>query len=615
MVLDFCNLNSLWATVMVETLARLGLRSAVICPGSRSTPLTVALARHPQIEAIPILDERSAAFWALGLAKASGLPTVLLCTSGTAGANFYPAVIEARESAVPLIVLTADRPPELRDCHSGQTINQLNLFGDFVQWFSEMATPVATVAMLRYARQMMVQAWWRSQCPQGGVVHLNCPFRDPLAPIEDGAVRFLEGAIAEDFFADIQPLIPAKFSAEILPLTEWQTYQRGIIIAGVDQPYNPDLYCQAIAQLSTQLQFPVLTEALSPLRNYKQYCSGIISTYDFILRNQQQAALLHPEIVIQIGALPTSKVLRTWLEINQIKTFIISEKMENYDPLHRPTLPLKVDLSDANTLQFLKFFRSAPEDTRHLDLREHRQKNSEKAIQNEYFKQWQHQQLLVQKKIDSAFSEPISSSDPLEAIICEKTFNEASIPYHLSRYLPAHSSIIFANSMTVRYAEFFWQVNHRKITPYFNRGANGIDGTLSTAIAIAHSRPNPCFLLTGDLALLHDTNGFLTLPQCRGSLTIIVVNNGGGGIFEMLPIAQIKDVFEEFFVTPQTPKFSQLCATYGVPHQAIANLDSLVTALNNPPNPGVRLLEIQGDRQRDIPWLQSLLASFHEPEY
>lgn len=200
MGLDFSNLNSLWAGVMVETLARLGLQSAVICPGSRSTPLTVALARHPQIKTIPILDERSAAFFALGLAKSSGLPTVLVCTSGTAGANFYPAVIEAYQSAVPLIIFTGDRPPELRDCHSGQTIDQIKLFGNFAQWFSEMATPLGTVEMLRYARQTMVQAWRRSQFPQKGVVHLNCPFRDPLAPLADGSVTHLKDVLKADFF-------------------------------------------------------------------------------------------------------------------------------------------------------------------------------------------------------------------------------------------------------------------------------------------------------------------------------------------------------------------------------------------------------------------------------
>jgi 2-succinyl-5-enolpyruvyl-6-hydroxy-3-cyclohexene-1-carboxylate synthase len=582
MVLNFCNLNSLWASVMVETLARLGLRSAVICPGSRSTPLTVALARHPQIEAIPILDERSAGFWALGLAKASGLPTVLVCTSGTAGANFYPAVIEARESAVPLLVLTADRPPELRDCHSGQTINQLNLFGDFAQWFSEMATPVATVAMLRYARQTMVQAWRRSQFPQRGVVHLNCPFRDPLAPIFDNSVSFLKEAIAEDFFAEIKPLIPAEFSTDSLPIETWKKYQKGIIIAGVEQPQDPAKYCQAIAQLSAYLNFPVLAEALSPLRNYGHYFTGLISTYDFILRNEHQATALEPEIVVQLGALPTSKVLREWLEKINAKIYILSDRQDNFDPLHRQVIPLAINLNSFEKLDI----------------------NSLNNKLSDYLNLWQNYQHQTQTQLDKIFL------DDLDSLPEQNTFNEASIAYHLSRHLPPHSAIAFANSMTVRYAEFFWCINQKEITPYFNRGANGIDGTLSTAIAIAHAQPSPCVLLTGDLALLHDTNGFLSVPQCRGSLTIIVVNNGGGGIFEMLPIAQVQDVFEEFFVTPQIPKFAKLCAAYDIPYQAIADRESLINAISNLPKQGIRLLEIQGDRQKDIAWLKALLASF-----
>lgn len=183
MAINFSNINTVWASIFAETLRRLGLTCAVICPGSRSTPLAVAFAQQlPHIKVIPILDERSAAFFALGVAKATGRPTAVVCTSGTAGANFYPAVIEAKESCVPLLLCTADRPAELRDCHSGQTIDQLKLYGNYPNWQTELALPSLDIEMLAYLRQMVIHAWEKSQTPVPGPVHLNIPFRDPLAP-------------------------------------------------------------------------------------------------------------------------------------------------------------------------------------------------------------------------------------------------------------------------------------------------------------------------------------------------------------------------------------------------------------------------------------------------
>ncbi|NJO80656.1 MAG: 2-succinyl-5-enolpyruvyl-6-hydroxy-3-cyclohexene-1-carboxylic-acid synthase, partial [Cyanobacteria bacterium RM1_2_2] len=198
--LSFNNVNTLWASVLAETLVRLGLTTAIVCPGSRSAPLTVAVAQHPQIEAIPILDERSAAFFALGVARRTGKPTALICTSGTAGANFYPAVIEARESKIPLLILTADRPPELRDCNAGQTVDQQKLYGTFPNWYSELSLPALDLHRLAYLRQTLIYAWERTLYPVAGVVHLNLPFRDPLAPIRQPEVRALRRSIPARFF-------------------------------------------------------------------------------------------------------------------------------------------------------------------------------------------------------------------------------------------------------------------------------------------------------------------------------------------------------------------------------------------------------------------------------
>jgi 2-succinyl-5-enolpyruvyl-6-hydroxy-3-cyclohexene-1-carboxylate synthase len=221
-MIDFRNVNTLWASVLVETLHRCGVNTAVVCPGSRSTPLTIAFANHPQIDAIPILDERSASFFALGRSKKTRIPTVLVCTSGTAGANFYPAVIEAQQSGAPLLILTADRPPELRHCHAGQTIDQIKLYGNFPNWQGELAIPEASLAMLSYLRQTIVQAWQHSLFPTPGVVHLNMPFREPLAPIKQPLLA-IETEFPQDFFVGIISNVPSLLASNSisLPWNSW----------------------------------------------------------------------------------------------------------------------------------------------------------------------------------------------------------------------------------------------------------------------------------------------------------------------------------------------------------------------------------------------------------
>ncbi|MBC6476602.1 MAG: 2-succinyl-5-enolpyruvyl-6-hydroxy-3-cyclohexene-1-carboxylic-acid synthase [Hormoscilla sp. GM7CHS1pb] len=208
-MLLFRNVNLVWASILAETLKRLGLKTAIACPGSRSTPLTVAFAQNPLIEAIPVLDERSAAFFALGIAKGTGLPVALVCTSGTAGANFYPAAIEARESRVPLLILTADRPPELRNCHAGQAIDQVKLYGNYPNWQAELALPSLEMEMLAYLRQTVIHAWECTLFPTPGVVHLNVPFRDPLAPIPQPEAEALKSEFSSvEFFTGIANIDP-----------------------------------------------------------------------------------------------------------------------------------------------------------------------------------------------------------------------------------------------------------------------------------------------------------------------------------------------------------------------------------------------------------------------
>ncbi|MBD2543760.1 2-succinyl-5-enolpyruvyl-6-hydroxy-3-cyclohexene-1-carboxylic-acid synthase [Planktothricoides raciborskii] len=601
-MIDFRNTNTVWASVLVETLHHLGLTTAIICPGSRSTPLAIAFAAHPKIAAIPVLDERSAAFFALGLARQSNLPVAIVCTSGTAGANFYPAVIEARESRVPLLVLTADRPPELRDCHAGQAIDQLKLYGHYPNWQAELAAPSLDIAMLRYLRQTLIYGWQKTLFPVPGVVHLNVPLRDPLPPLPepDRALaidRLRQTFDAEDFFAHCCPPSPQppqpplqrggyggvgtvgeRFIPEqIFP--QWQG-KPGIIIAGPAQPSEPETYCQAIAQLAQTFDWPVLAEGLSPVRNYAAINPDLISTYDLILRNQNLAETLTPEIVVQIGELPISKQLRQWLETQNIRRFVIDPSDHNLDPLHGPTIHLTISVGQLA----IAAANNPPNPF-----------NSVNSAQAEYRQKWADAESQVREAISQTFAS-------INHII------EPKLAWVISQSLPIGTPLFIANSMPVRDVEYFWQPGNLQIRPFFNRGANGIDGTLSTALGIAH-RQQPSVMLTGDLALLHDTNGFLLCPKFQGHLTIILINNNGGGIFEMLPVAQFDPPFEEFFATPQQVDFGQLFASYGVEHQLISSWEKLRQLLNPLPSQGIRVLELRCDRKFDAQWRKQTLLN------
>lgn len=581
MPIDFRNTNTIWASILTETLQRLGLTTAVICPGSRSTPLAVAFAQQNQIEAIPVLDERSAAFFALGIARATGRPVVLVCTSGTAGANFYPAVIEARESRVPLIVLTADRPPELRDCHSGQTIDQVKLYGNYPNWHAELAVPSVEVRMLSYLRQIVIHAWERALFPTPGLVHLNIPLCDPLAPLPQFDTDTLKSQFQlEDFFAHItQSSIPNPQSPVPSPYKEWQQCEQGIIIAGPAQPQNPRDYCDAIAQLSKALKWPVLAEGLSPLRNYADLNPYLISTYDLILRNQQLAQQLTPSMVIHIGELPISKELRSWLDNSQPRRWVIDPNHHNLDPLHGKTTHLRTTIEQLTT-------PNPPLSQGGLGG----------VDTSPYLDQWCDAEAKVRLAVDQ------------EMLNITQLF-EGKTAWLLSQILPPKTPLFIANSMPVRDVEFFWRPNNTGVRPFFNRGANGIDGTLSTALGIAHSNQSSV-MLTGDLALLHDTNGFLLKNKFVGHLTIVLINNNGGGIFEMLPISKFEPPFEEFFATPQDINFAPLCLTYGVEHQLIQSWEQLKQLLNPLPSKGIRVLELQTNRKADASWRQEHLGKF-----
>jgi 2-succinyl-5-enolpyruvyl-6-hydroxy-3-cyclohexene-1-carboxylate synthase len=568
--LDSRNVNSLWGSVVAETLVRMGVVRAVVSPGSRSTPLAFAFARHPAMEAVAVLDERSAGFFALGMAKRELKPVVLLCTSGTAGANYYPAVIEAHESAVPLLVITADRPPEMRGCASGQTIDQDRLYGGYVRLYHELAVPEANLPLLRYLRQTVAHSVERALGPLAGPVHLNAPFRDPLAPVDDGgsAEAFAASVRWEEFFGHLAPPAPVSMVSEV-PLFSHSVH--GLIVAGPANTADPAGYSAAVGEISRRLGWPVLADGLSPARGHAAAVPHLVTRYDAILRSPKAAESLRPEFILCLGEWPTGKVLRTWLESSGAPILFATERTDNRDALHGPTRRI---VSPLGALAAVLPVADSPNGYEHL---------------------WAGMEARARDALDAL-------------LVAEEALVEPKAAWLMARHLPERSSLFAASSMPVRDMEFVWPANDRGIRVLFNRGANGIDGTLSTALGVAHDG-GPAALLTGDLAFLHDSNGLLLAPRFKGSLTVVLINNHGGGIFEHLPVAQFGQIFEEFFATPQEVDFARLCSSHGVTHVHVEDWAHFEHLLSPPPPPGIRVLEIRADRKRDAAWRKDAFAS------
>ena len=621
MKLDYRNTNTLWCSVLAETLHRCGVRHAIVSPGSRSTPLIFALAAHPGIETIPILDERSASFFALGIAKQTNRPIALVCTSGTAAANYYPAIIEAQESAAPLLVITADRPPEMRECTSGQTIDQQKLYGTHVNWYHELAVPEPTLDRLRYLRQTIAHACHRATAPAPGPVHLNAPFRDPLSPVPDNTAEHLRGKIDGQFFIHLSEVARSDVARASSPCDgaaagssdmgdspmfrtshtdessvslephgrvaratqSFQTHgtearatfssdaRRALIIAGPGAEY-----CDQLALASG---WPILADALSDARHFKRDMGDpvtIVSAYESILRNPRLADELAPGLVLCVGGWPASKTLRAWIQKHDPEIHIFTRNTKNPDALHlRATIH---HLAGTGSIQLSGFQAS-----RSSDL--------------SYTTAWRRAETTARAALDTAL-----------ANIADTDLFEPRAAWLLAQHLPEHTPVFVANSMPVRDAEYFWPPTTRAHRLYFNRGANGIDGTLSTALGVAHASRRPAVLLTGDLSFLHDTNALLLASRFRASLTIVLINNNGGGIFEHLPVSQFDPPYEEFIATPQNIDFAKLCATYGVGHVLVETWSQFTQLIAAFPATGVRVLEIRTDRKRDPARRAALLA-------
>jgi 2-succinyl-5-enolpyruvyl-6-hydroxy-3-cyclohexene-1-carboxylate synthase len=568
------NVNAVWGALTIEVLARLGVECVVTSPGSRSTPLVVAAARNPKIETLSILDERSASFFALGYAKQTHRPVALICTSGSAAANYLPAVVEASMSGTPLLLLSADRPPELRDCSSGQTIDQLKLFGDYVRGFREMALPDVREDMLDYLRQSLVHAVNLSLGPDAGPVHLNFPFRDPLSPeLEDPKPVISESSLDRAAAVQLRPCESVHSLGRIdsVLLERLSSHREGVILIGaLNPPGGDDLFADTVVMIAEKLGWPVLCDVLNPLRHHVGGNRLLVTSYDAFLRDSETANRIRPTAFLQIGTLPTSKVLRTWLSTLDAVSFLCTLRPINTDPLHGVATPI---YSDVHSLA---------------------EQIEDQSISKEWIESWADIEVRTRETL----------STRVEAV---DTLFEGKVSALLSRHLPVGTPVFMASSMSVRYAEYFWAPGSRAYSIFCNRGANGIDGTLGTAMGVAHNA-KPAVLLTGDLAFLHDANSMLASGELKGSLTIILINNCGGGIFEHLPIASMDPPFEKYFATPQRVNSAKLCEAYGVEHQNVSDWDGLLKAIRQLPKAGLRVLELFTDRKADRETLRKTLA-------
>jgi 2-succinyl-5-enolpyruvyl-6-hydroxy-3-cyclohexene-1-carboxylate synthase len=571
----------LWAGVIAEALARLGVRHAVIAPGSRSAPLTLAFSLNKQIETFPVLDERSAAFFALGMARVTGKPTVLICTSGTAVANFHPAIMEASASGAPLLVLTADRPPEAHHCHDRQTTDQLNVYGSAPRWQKQLPIPEPDEALFRALRQTIVHAWEKALWPKPGPVHLNIPFREPLAPSsEPGIEELREYIAAETFFDTLGPMHCPQVTLDACALDSivesMSAHERGLIVVSQYQGTDCEHFVASVGMLSKKLGWPIIADFLSPLRGFADHLPGVITRYDTILRNDQWAEVLEPRAVLNIGAMPISKILRSWLENVACHTWVLDPTGDNYDPLHRAAIPVRC------SVQAL-----AHKVDNCLSVRDY----------SGYWREW----LRLEEAVESGVAASLE--------VCAFPFEGAVVRRALEA-LPEGTPVFIASSMPVRDAEFFGPAGVHRLHPYFNRGVDGIDGTLSTAMGVAQASGRPAALIVGDLALLHDLSGFLLKNRLHGSLTVLVINNNGGRIFENLPLAECRGIpFEDYFITPQHIDIQEVAKSFGWEAHRPASLEAMESLLETLPNLGVRLVEIHTDSARDVPFRKKIFKT------
>ena len=519
--------NATACATLVDEWVRCGVGHAVIAPGSRSTPLVIALAERPELMLHMVHDERVAAFVALGLGLA-GVPAVLVCTSGTAAVNFHPAVVEAGLSDVPMIVCTADRPPELRGVASPQTIDQVELYGRSVRWFHDVLPPDSAEAT--DWRPLAQRAFATASA---GPVHVNLPFREPLV----GQVDAIPDPIGPPF------PVPRAFATNGPAAPEFDR-QRGVIVAGGRSGVEP----AAVTALAERLGWPILADPISGLRD----AANAVTSFDSLLRHRAFADAHAPEVIVRFGRPPASKVLSQWA-------------VRTRAPVLQVGGPGVVD-PDGNVAAYCTL-----DDLGGLTG----------AAGTPWLARWRH----ADERADLAIA----------TVLTDGGLTEPAAARTIAGALPAEAELVVASSMPVRDLEWF---GGRRARAHANRGANGIDGVISTALGLALTG-RPTVVLVGDIAFVHDSNAMVALASRGADLRIVVIDNDGGGIFSFLPQASTlaPERFEQLFGTPHHTDLEAVASAHGIPAQTVTTVAALVSAVQAP---GPTVTRIVSDRAENV---------------
>jgi len=551
------NRNILWADTFIDQVARLGVRYACISPGSRSTPLALACANNKEIQTFIHIDERSGGFFGLGLAKNSNAPVLLVCTSGTAAAEFFPSIIEAYQQNIPLIVCTADRPPEFIDCGANQTINQNNMFANHIRWYFNAGLPEPLPERLRHIRVIARRAVKESNGIERGPVHINFPFRKPFEPMsftDSVDVQMLEEAL-DNYIDSIAP-----FESKITPTAESMSdlmslvhnYDRGLIVVG---PGDFDKeFAVKVSEMASLLSYPILADGASQIRFGKHLKDAIFTHYDAYLKVDSFSQSHTPDLIMQFGGTVSSKGLELFLNEQQAFKVHINSAGKWVDP--------------ANSLRSVIQANPGEFCAQMVRLLHKENFNRENGSWFEDFRVAEEKTASLRKKM----------------IDCTETMFEGKVMRIVFESIPDGAHVMVSNSMPIRDLDYFVSSLEKNIRIHTNRGASGIDGINSTALGIAATTQSPVYLITGDLAFYHDLNGLIASKKYSLPLQVILINNNGGGIFELLPIADYREIFREYFLTPHNLEFKQFVAGYGGEYYAIKSWDELRSKLKNPPS-------------------------------
>ncbi|QAA22512.1 2-succinyl-5-enolpyruvyl-6-hydroxy-3-cyclohexene-1-carboxylic-acid synthase [Sporolactobacillus terrae] len=550
----------------IQTLYEHDVRHVVISPGSRSTPLSMLFDAHPDFTTHLDIDERSAAFLALGIAKASAKPVALVCTSGTAAANYYPAIIEASLARVPLIVITADRPYELQHVAAPQTIDQTEMYGRHVKQFFQLELSEHDLSLLHYNQALASRAAACAIRTPQGPVHINVPLREPLVP--NLLIHKFDNA--HDAMA-APSVTQGTRSLTVNQLQELaariNAAQRGIILCGALAREARS----SILALARHAGFPILADPLSQLRRGAHEQKLVIENYDLFLRCREIASCFKPDLIIRFGAPPVSKSVKLWMEDQECANLVIDAGADWRDPACKATHMVYCDEQ-----YFCEHMRS--QINRHVNAA--------------WAGLWQTINALARSTLQSIRDEPMLSEEKLFLKLCEQ--------------LPEQADLVVGNSMPIRELDTFMFKRSTPVHVFANRGANGIDGVVSTAVGVALSKGR-AILVIGDLSFFHSMNGLLAAKQNHANLTIVLVNNDGGGIFSFLPQASEETYFESLFGTPHGLDFSHAAMLFGAHYTKIVDWPMFDAAFRKAiKEEGITILEVPTKRRDNVQKHQAL---------